>query len=102
MSATKTRSAHRDPQRACKAARHKMRAALTELARFHTQRPMSLDEFAAWFQRIADEHAKPRGCELLVQHNADGLVKVRIKVQECEFPCEVCKTIECFFNPRTH
>jgi hypothetical protein len=102
MSATKTRAVHRDAQRTCKAARQKMRAALTELARFHSQPPMSRDAFAAWCQRIADEHAKPRGCELLVQHNADGLVKVRIKAQECELPCEVCQTIECFFNPRTY
>ena len=98
-----TTSAHLDPavQRTCKAARGKMTAAQTELARLHSQLPMSREAFATQIQRIAAEHAEPCGCELLIQHNSDGLVELRIKVQESEFHCELCKTIECFFHPRT-
>lgn len=90
-----------DPHRTCQAAREKMRAAGTKLARLHLQLPMSREAFAAQIQRVADEHAQPCGCELRVQANSDGLVEVRIKVPQVERQCDVCKTIECFFHPRT-
>jgi hypothetical protein len=85
----------------CKAARKKMTAALSELARLHSQLPMSRAAFGTQIQRIADEHAEPYGCKLLLQHNSDGVVELRIKDQKAEFQCEICKTTECFFHPRT-
>lgn len=90
-----------DALRTCKAAREEVTAALTELARLHSHLPMSRESFATQIQRIADEHAQPCGCELLVQHNSDALVELRIKVQPSGFQCGVCETIECFFHPHT-
>jgi hypothetical protein len=100
MSTMKLHDPDPDAQRTCTATRAKMTAALTELARLHSHRPLSHDAFAAAIQRIADEHAQPCGCELLVQHNADGLVQLHLKVRPSDFDCEVCQTIECFFHPR--
>jgi hypothetical protein len=90
-----------DAPRPCQAAREEVTAALAELARLHAKLPMPQAIFAARIQGIVDEHAEPCGCELLVQHNADGLVALRIKVPKSEFHCELCNTIECFFHPHT-
>ena len=101
MSAKEAPQLDPDAQHTCKAARKEMTAALSELARLHSQLPMSREAFATKIQRIADEHAQPCGCKLLIQHNSDGLVELRIKAQTAEFQCAACKTSECFFHPRT-
>lgn len=101
MSANNTHRQGSGKELPCKAAREKMTPALDELARLRKHLPLSHEAFAAELQRIVDEHAQPCGCDLVVQHAADGPIKVHIKAQKLETQCEVCTLLECFFHHRT-
>ena len=98
------KSQHPKPQTSvsCKSDREALSHAVKELARFRTHGSMPHDFFIAELQRIADEHSAPCGCDLIVQHTADGVIKVQVrsKVHPTVNPCEVCETIECFLHKR--
>jgi ATP-dependent phosphoenolpyruvate carboxykinase len=59
MSAKKARHLDTDAKRTCKAARNKMTAALSQLARLHSQLPMSREAFATQIERIAASTRNP-------------------------------------------